>query len=76
MEETTRPWSKILEEQIGVTPWTNLFGLEHTEVQGKLWQSFMYCITFHLLMVFRSDVAKTQRFYEKQWVEEAKSSTY
>ncbi len=26
-EEARRPWSKILEEQVKVTPWTNLFGV-------------------------------------------------
>ena len=62
-EEARRPWSKILGEQIEVTPWTNLFGVEHTEEQKKSWQSFMDCITFHLLTVFRSDTAETQRFY-------------
>ena len=28
-----------------------------------MWQSFMDCVTFHLLMVFRSDMAETQCFY-------------
>ena len=30
-EEARRPWSKILGEQIEVTPWTDLFGVKHTE---------------------------------------------
>ena len=68
MEEARRPWSKILGEQIDVTPWTNLFGVEHTKEQKKSWQSFMDCITFHLLTVFRSDAAKTQRFYISNWL--------
>ena len=63
MEEARRPWSKILGEQIEVTPWTNLFGVEHTKKQKRSWQSFMDCITFHLLTVFWSDAAKKQRFY-------------
>ncbi len=62
-EETRRPWSKILGEQIDVTLWTDLFGVKHTKEQKKLWLSFMDCITFHLLMVFQSNVAKTQQFY-------------
>ena len=62
-EEARRPWSKILGEQFDVTPWTHLFGVEHTKVQGKSWQSFMDCFTFHLLTVFWSDVAEIQRFY-------------
>ena len=46
-EEARRPWSKILGEQIEVTPWNNIFGVEHTKEQKKSWQSFMDCITFH-----------------------------
>ena len=63
-KEARRPWSKILGEQIGVTHWTNLFGVEHTEEQKRLCQSFMDCVTFHLLTVFQSDAAKTQHFYK------------
>ena len=62
-EEARRPWNKILGEQIEVAPWTDLFGVEHSEPRGKTWQSFMDCVTFHLLTVFRSDAAETQRFY-------------
>ena len=44
-EEARRPWNKILGEQIEVTPWADLNGVEHTEEQKKLWQSFMDCVT-------------------------------
>ena len=63
MEEARKAWSKIIGEQIEVTPWTDLFGVEHTNEQKKSWQSFMDCITFHVLTVFQSDKAKTQPFY-------------
>ena len=63
MEEARRPWSKIRGEQIDVTPWTDLFGVKHTKEQKKSWQSFVDCVTFHLLTVFWSNAAKTQRFY-------------
>ena len=46
-----------------MTPWTDLFGVEYTEEQKRLWQSFIDCITIHLLTVFRSDATNTQRFY-------------
>ena len=36
-EEARRPWSKILVEQIEVTPWTGLFGVEHTKEQKNSW---------------------------------------
>ncbi len=62
-EEARRLWSKILEAKVKVTPWTNLFGVEHNEKQKRSWQSFMDCVTFHLLSVFWSDAAKTQGFY-------------
>ena len=54
---------KILGEQLDVTPWTDLFGVEHAKEEKRSWLSFMDCVTFHLLTVFRSDVAETQRFY-------------
>ena len=63
MEEVRRPWSKILGEQIEVTPWTDLFGVKHTKEQKRLWKSFMHYVTLHLLLVFWSDVAKTQQFH-------------
>ena len=59
-EEARRHWSKIIGEQIEVTPWTNLFGVEHTKEQKRPWKSFMDYITSHLLMVFQSDAAQTQ----------------
>ena len=62
-EEARRPWSKILGEQIEVTPWTDLFGVEHTKEQKKSWQSFMDCVAFRLLTVLQSDAAETQCFY-------------
>ena len=51
-EEARRPWIKILGEQIDVTPWTDLFGVKHNEKQKRSWQSFVDCVTFHLLSVF------------------------
>ena len=62
-EEARRPWMKILGEQLDVTPLTDLFGVEHAEEQKRSWLSFMDCVTFHLLTVFRSDAAETERFY-------------
>ncbi len=59
LEKVRRPWMKILGDQIDVTPSTNLFGVKHAKEQKRSWISFMDCITFHLLMVFWSDAAKT-----------------
>jgi hypothetical protein len=62
-EEARRPWVKILGEQIDVSPWVDLFGVEHVEKRYRSWDSFQDCVTFHLLSVFRPDAAETQRFY-------------
>ena len=51
-EDARRPWSKILGEQIEVTPWTDLFGVEHAKEQKRSWQSFMDCITFIYSQIF------------------------
>ena len=63
MEEVRRPWCKILGEQFNVTPWSDLFGVEHTEKHHRSWASFMDCVTFHLLSVCWSDEAETLQFY-------------
>jgi hypothetical protein len=63
LEEARRPWSKILGEQVEMTPWTDLFGVKHNEKQKRSWQSFTDCITFHLLSFFWSDAAETQQYY-------------
>ena len=62
-EETRRPRCKILGEQIDGTPWHDLFIVEHTDEHYRSWRSFMDCVTFHLLLVFRSDASETQQFY-------------
>ena len=62
-EEARRPWCKILGEQIDVTLWNDLFGVEHTEKHHGSWKSFMDCMTIHLLMVFWSNAARTLKFY-------------
>ncbi len=49
--------------QLDVIPLTDLFGVEHSEECHRSWKSFMDCVTFHLLMVFLSDVPETQQFY-------------
>ena len=38
-EEAMRPWCKILGEQIDVTPWGNLFEVEHAEKHHRSWTS-------------------------------------
>jgi hypothetical protein len=63
MEEARRHWYKILEEQFDDSSWIDLFEVKQSEKCKMYWYSFMDCVTFHLLSVFRSDTAETQRFY-------------
>jgi hypothetical protein len=67
-EEARRPWCKIIGDQIDVTPWSDLFGVEHAEKCHRSWASFMDCVTFHLLSVFRSTATETQGFYVSNWL--------
>jgi hypothetical protein len=63
LEETRQPWSKILAEQIGSSPQKDLRGIVHNSLRSKTWDSFQECITFHMLTVFRNNVAEAQRYY-------------
>jgi hypothetical protein len=63
LEEMRQPWNKIMAEHIHCSPWTDLREVEHSAPQSKTWDSFMECIIFHLLAVFRNDAAETQRYY-------------
>lgn len=56
-------WDKILAEQINCSAWTDLLGVEQTAAWSKKWNSFMECITVHLLMLFSHDAAEAQRYY-------------
>eukprot|EP00804_Cyclotella_cryptica_P021392 CCRYP_016788-RA/>CCRYP_016788-RA protein AED:0.40 eAED:0.40 QI:0/-1/0/1/-1/1/1/0/112 len=62
-EEVRQPRSKILAEQIDCSPWKDLRGNVHNTPRSKMQASFMECVTFHLLTVFRNDAAKAQRYY-------------
>eukprot|EP00804_Cyclotella_cryptica_P015098 CCRYP_000665-RA/>CCRYP_000665-RA protein AED:0.26 eAED:0.72 QI:0/0/0/1/1/1/3/0/330 len=63
LEEARQPWSKILAEQIDCSPWKDLGAMFTTPPRSKTWASYMECVTFHLLTVFRNDAAKAQRCY-------------
>ncbi|KAL3778463.1 hypothetical protein HJC23_004403 [Cyclotella cryptica] len=59
-EEVRHPWKTIVSEQIACAPWTDLYGEEHPEKREQSWGSFMECINFHRLTMFRNDAAETQ----------------
>ena len=56
-------WHKIVSEQTGAAPWTDLNGKSHTTAREKDMTAFEDCVTFHLLTVFSEDSAEQQRYY-------------
>ena len=62
-EEVSRPWAKIVKEQIDTAPFTNIYGVQHHEKHPRSWNSFMECVQLHLQSVFRYDAAEMLRFY-------------
>ena len=58
-EEASRPWAKIVEEQIDAAPFTNIYGVQHNEKCPRSWNSFMECVQLHLQSVFRYDAVET-----------------
>jgi hypothetical protein len=56
-------WDKIVDRQIGVSPWTDLKGHEQRTMRTKTYKSFLDCTKHHLLTVFREDAAEQQKFY-------------
>ena len=62
-EKARQPWTKIMQEQVEATPWTDLQGVKHAEQRTKSWDSFMECVRFHLLTIFCNDATDTERYY-------------
>ena len=62
-EDARFQWDKIVTEQTGTAPWTDLQGKEHERAREKDHDSFQDCVTFHLLTVFPNDAAEQQRYY-------------
>ena len=56
-------WKKIVQKQIGITPWTDLNGKEHNTFRQRIIKSFKDCVKFHLLQVFPNDAAERQKYY-------------
>ena len=47
-EETSRPWAKVVEEQIDIAPFTKIYGVQHKEKHPRSWNFFMECVQLHL----------------------------
>ena len=56
-------WERIVDTQVGVTPWTDLVGNVHQTVREYSADSFRDCVKFHLLLVFTYDSAEHQKYY-------------
>ena len=63
LEEARQPWNKIPVQQINYSSWKDLRGIVHNTPRSKTRDSFMECITFHMLVVFCNDAAEVQRYY-------------
>ncbi len=50
--EARTHWDKIVDRQIGVSPWMDLKGREQRTVHTKTYNSFLDCTKHHLLTVF------------------------
>ena len=60
--EARTHWDKIVDRQIGVSPWTDLKGREQRTVRTRTYKSFLDCTKHHLLTVFQEDTAEQQKF--------------
>jgi hypothetical protein len=56
-------WDKIVDCQVGVSPWMDLKGHEQRTMPTKTYKSFLDCTKHHLLTVFREDATEQQKFY-------------
>jgi hypothetical protein len=44
-------------------PWIYIYGVEHNGLDGKTYDSFQDCVSFHLQLQFKSDDAEMQQRY-------------
>ena len=60
-EATLLKWKKIVQKQVGITPFTNLNGKVHDTFHQRTIKSFKDCVKLHLLQVFPEDAAERQK---------------
>jgi hypothetical protein len=51
LEEASRPWAKIIKEQIDTALFTDIYGVQHHEKHPRSWNSFMEYVQLHLQTV-------------------------
>ena len=61
-ESSQVKWSRIVDTQIRVIPWTDLQGNVQNIAHEHSVDSFRECVKFHLLSVFSHDVAEHQKY--------------
>ena len=62
-------WSRIVDTQVGVMPWTDLQCFVHNEEREHSAQAFRDCVKFHLLTVFFHDAAGNQKYYISHYLQ-------
>ena len=62
-DDARQPWEKIVKMQANTIPREDLCGEVHDKKAGKIWTSFLDCMTFHLQSVFHPDAAEAVKFY-------------
>jgi hypothetical protein len=55
-------WNKIVKEQTEADPFKDLQGVSRKGPRGLLWESFDYCVMFHLLTVFLNNAAEQEKY--------------
>ena len=64
LSDEARPaWEKIIRAQVTSSPMEDIYWVTHSETPTKTWDSFMECVMFHLLQVFKADTGETLKYY-------------
>jgi hypothetical protein len=69
-------WTRIVDSQVDVMPWTDLKGEVHNVARNHSAHSFMDCVKFHLLTVFSKDAAEHQRYYISYYLKKSRKIPY
>ena len=69
-------WTRIVDTQVRVMPWTDLQGTVNNEEREYSAQSFMDCVKFHLLTVFSHDAAEHQKYYISHYLKKSRKIPY
>jgi hypothetical protein len=65
-------WTRIVDSQIGVMPWTDLQGVVNNVERECSAESFRDCVKFHLLTVLASDAADHHKYYISHYLSKRK----